>query len=242
VLRKFVFVVAISSVAAAAVVAGPKAKVIDGTMDFGECMQGVTLTHTFWVKSVGDEKLVITKTDPGCGCTQMPLVDSVLAPGESTPFHIVLSTKGFIGNISKRPSFETNDGSGPIYLKMFTYVLTDLASAGSVYIDPPRVDVSQFTVRPRRKARFAIVNHSDRDINVAVVDSSFKSFNLEVPELVKAHDSAFGQVTVHKNALKDDFQQSATFEFTGDTRTRFSMQVQRMYRPKDTLVIANPRK
>jgi hypothetical protein len=219
---------------ASVVMAGPKAKVTDDTMDFGKVMQGATLTHTFWVKSVGDQKLIITKTDPGCGCTQMPIEDSVLAPGDSTPIHITLSTKGFIGNIAKRPSFETNDGTGVNYLKMFADVLTDMQMAGSVILNPPRVDVSQFTVKPRRKAKFSIVNHSKMDVNVAVVDSAFKSFDVETPKVVKAGDSAEAQIVVHEDAVKSGFLQSVTFEFTGDERIRWSLPVQRLYRPKDT--------
>ncbi len=213
--------------------AGPKAKVIDDTMDFGMVMQGATLTHTFWVKSVGDQKLVITKTDPGCGCTQMPLEDSILAPGDSTPINIVLSTKGFIGNISKRPSFETNDGSGVIYLKMYADVLPEISAAGSIILNPPRVDVSQFTVKPRRKSRFMIVNRSPRDINVAIVDTTFKSFSVQLPKTVKAGDSAAAEVIVHERDIKTSFIESVTFEFTSDVRTRFSLPVQRIYRIKD---------
>lgn len=218
---------------AGVIFAGPKVKVTDDTIDFGRTPNNSIVTHTFWVKSVGDQPLRILKVDPGCGCTQMPLVDSVLKPGDSTPFDIVLSTKGYIGRITKRPSFVTNASPEPIYLKMYAEMVPDSENTGPIRIVPPRVDVSQFTVKPRRKAKFTIENRTGRDVNVAVVDSSRKDFTLTIPKVIKAGGLVEGQITVKEKFIPRDFEDSATFEITGDDRTRLTLRVIRMYRVKD---------
>ncbi len=218
---------------AGVILAGPKVKVTDDTIDFGKTPNNSIVTHTFWVKSVGDQPLRILTVDPGCGCTQMPLLDSVLKPGDSTPFDIVLSTKGYIGRITKRPSFVTNVSSEPVYLKMYAEMIPDSENVGPIRIIPPRVDVSQFTAKPRRKAKFTIENRTGRDVNVAVADSSRKNFTLVIPKTIKAGSSVEGQITVKEKSIPKDFEDSATFEITGDDRTRLTLRVIRMYRVKD---------
>src|SRR5512143_3050601 len=87
---------------AGSVFAGPQFKVIQDYHNFGQVAEGPYISHSFWVKSVGDKPLVITDIDPGCSCTQVPLRDSVLNPGESTAVEIILRTRRLTGNVEKR--------------------------------------------------------------------------------------------------------------------------------------------
>ena len=64
--------------------AGPALAIEEDSFDFGYVPQRSKIAHVFWLKSVGDETLKITKVTPGCGCTKAPLEKSELAPGDST--------------------------------------------------------------------------------------------------------------------------------------------------------------
>lgn len=90
------------------VLAGPAVDISPDSFNFGKTIQRSKVSHTFWIKSTGDQDLIITKIEPGCGCTQAPIGDTVVAPGDSTALEIILSTKSYRGFLSKRPYILTN--------------------------------------------------------------------------------------------------------------------------------------
>jgi len=209
--------------------AAPKMEVPEDTIDFGKTVQRVVLTHDFWIKSVGDDTLRITGIEPGCGCTQVPLKDTVLAPGDSTTLRIIFSTGYFLGRVDKRPYIITNASNEKTYLKVSAELAVEPPSYWPVVIKPAVVDVSQFGEQPRRRARFLIENRLDKDLNIQVVDSSLKSFTVEIPEKVKARDSVSGLIIVRKDAVDTEFEESITIEFDDEDRSRYSIPVKRMY-------------
>ncbi len=214
------------------IAAGPKVEVPESTIDFGKTVQKAVLTHSFWIKSTGDDTLRIMKIEPGCGCTQAPLADSVLAPGDSTTFKIIFSTGRFVGHVAKSPYFITNASADKVYLKILAELETEPQSSRPVVINPPVVDVSQFGERTRRRARFLIENRTDNDLNVSVVDSSLKSFKVEIPKRIKAGEAAAGLISVCKEAVETSFEESITLEFDDPARSRYSIPIKRMYRIK----------
>lgn len=237
------FVVQVSAMSALVVglstsgVAAPGVKINNDTFDFGKVIQNATTTHTFWIKSTGTETLRITGVEPGCGCTQMPLTDSSVAVGDSTPLQIIFSTKSFIGNVNKRPFIATNapaPHSSP-GMSIFAEILTDPESALPVVLRPARLDVSQFTVQPRRRATFEIVNKSSEPLKISPVDTVHKSFTIELPAKIGAGETVKGTVIVKKSEIEKSFRESFTLEVVGsESRDRYTLPIERIYRIKET--------
>ncbi len=213
--------------------AGPAVKIPNPLFDFGKVCQKAQVAHTFWVKSVGDDTLRITKVIPGCGCTKAPIEDSVIAPGDSTALEIFFSTKSYRGVVSKRPYLETNIGDEKVYVKIKAELLPEPDSAMPLNLSPYNLDISQFTQRPRRKAKFLIQNKSDQDYEITLIDWSQKYFDVELPQKIKAGETAEGVVIVHKEAIETEFEQSLTFEINDEGNSRYSLPIRRMYRIKD---------
>ncbi|HUV31301.1 MAG TPA: DUF1573 domain-containing protein [Acidobacteriota bacterium] len=212
---------------------GPSVEVSHDEFDFGKTVQRAVVTHDFWIKSTGDDTLIITNVVPGCGCTKSWVSDSTLAPGDSTNLHIVFSTGYFRGHVAKRPYIETNASADKVYVKIHAELEVQPQNGGAVAITPPVVDVSQFDERPRRRARFFIENRSDRNLNISVADSSFKSFSVKVPDKVKAGESVEALITVFKEAVATDFEESLTLEFDDALQSRFTVPIKRLYRAGD---------
>ncbi len=210
--------------------AGPKILIPDATFNFGKVPQHVKISKTYWVKSVGDDTLRILTLIPGCGCTQIPLEDSVLAPGDSCSFEVQFSTLAYRGFITKKPYLTTNAGPENVYVEFNAEVIVDSSLFQPVRLNPYKLDVSQFTVEPRRKASSWIFNLSDQDLALTMVDAGSKNFVTELPKMVKSHDSAQVSVMVNENALTKDFEQSITFRVSDETNSLFTLPVQRMYR------------
>ncbi len=218
-------------------VAAPGVKINNDTFDFGKVIQNATTTHTFWIKSTGTDTLKITGVEPGCGCTQMPLTDSSVAVGDSTPLQIIFSTKSFIGNVNKRPFIATNAPAphASAGMSIFAEILTDPESALPVVLRPARLDVSQFTVQPRRRATFEIVNKSSEPLKISPVDTVYKSFTIELPSKIGAGETVKGTVIVKKSEIEKSFRESFTFEVLGsESRDRYTLPIERIYRIKET--------
>lgn len=215
-------------------IAGPKIEAIDGTFSFGKIIQHAVLTKRFWLKSVGDQPARIVEAVPDCGCTELVLTDSLVKPKDSVPIDVILHTRGFIGFIEKRPLIKIAESSDTVRLKIYAEILVKPETARPLVLTPDKVDVSQYSVKPRRKGTFTITNNGFSDYQITVVDSSNKSFDVVLPKVIKAGGKAEGQVIVHKGAIPTSFEQSFTFEINDDGRSRYSVPIWRQYQVKET--------
>jgi len=223
------------SISIQSALAGPKVSVPESSFNFGKVPQHAKICKTFWIKSTGDDTLRVLTIVPGCGCTQIPMKDSTLAPGDSSSFDIVFSTGSNRGFVTKKPYLTTNAGPDNMYVEFNTEVVPDSEQMRPLRINPYILDVSQFTVEPRRKASSWIVNESDSNYTLKLVDMAGKDFATELPASVKAHDSTQVTVTVNENAITKEFEQSITFEINNEANSRYTLPIQRMYRlPHDS--------
>lgn len=213
------------------VAAGPRIAIDDNIFVFGKVPRHATVSHSFWIKSVGDDTLRINKVVPGCGCTQAPLADSVLAPGDSTMLEIIFSTKNFRGTVSKRPYLETNVSEHKVYVKIESNVLIDPSAATPVRLKPYKLDISQLGSKLRREATFTIENMADIDLQLVVVDTANRHFEISVPEKIKAGEKITGTIVVRDSGLNRAFEQSVTFQLNDPKKTRITLPIRRLYRP-----------
>ncbi len=216
--------------------AGPAIEIPESEFDFGRVCQNAKVAHIFWIKSVGDDTLRVTKVVPGCGCTQAPLRDSVIAPGDSTDLEIFFSTKSYRGPVSKRPHLETNASAENMYVKISAVLLSEPDTVMPISLSPYTLDVSQFSENPRRKAKFLIQNKGSQDYELTLVDWSRNHFDVELPKKVKAGETVEGLVVVHEDKLDSEFEQSLTFEINDEEHTRYTLPVKRIYRIKKSTI------
>lgn len=216
--------------------AGSKVEVKSTDFNFGRVIQHAQVSHLFWIKSVGEDTLRVTKIIPGCGCTKVPLSDSTIAPGDSVPLEILFSTRSFRGNVSKRPAFKTNAGPEKTYLRIDAEMVVDPATVMPVTVEPFRLDVSQFTKKPRRRARFQIINKTDIEYPIKLIDHAYHYFDVQLPDKIGPAETVEGVITVHKERIDQEFERSLTFEIQppDELPIRYTVAVKRMVRIKDS--------
>jgi hypothetical protein len=219
--------------AAATVSAGPVVKVLNPVFNFGKTLQHVTVSHDFWIKSIGDQPLVITRVVPGCGCTQAPLRDSVLAPGDSTVLTVIFSTRSYAGNIIKRPYLITNVSEERVSLTIEAEVMIDPEMSAPLKITPFEIDVARPGNDEHRYAVFLIENQGKQDYTVTLVDKAVDFFEAKLPQVIRAGETAEGMVLVHRDPVKKEFERSLTFEINDASRTRYSLPVHRLFEKPD---------
>ncbi len=228
-MKRFIFLIICLSLTVS-LYAAPQIEIPESSFNFGKAPQKAKVSHTFWIKSVGTDTLVIEKIIPGCGCTKAPLQDSVLAPGDSTSLEIIFATKSFRGFVAKKPYLETNISDEKVYLRIDAELFPKPESIGPVGFEPFKLDVSQYTKKPRRKAKFQLVNKSDKDYEITLVDIDGKAFDVKMPKKIKAGESIDGMITIHKDKLDKEFDSSFTIEINDDFRTRVSLPIRRIIR------------
>ncbi len=84
------------------------------THDFGEVIQGQTVTHSFTFKNKGNADLIIRRTKANCGCTVSRLEKEVLKPGESSFLEVTYNSLGMKGLQNKSLVVICNDPDYPV--------------------------------------------------------------------------------------------------------------------------------
>jgi hypothetical protein len=213
------------------VMAGPELKIIRPTINFGRVTQNKLVTTDFFIKSIGDEPLKITVLWPGCGCTEIPLPDSTVMPGDSVQLRVKFSTGRMQGPVIKAPSVTTTASPDLIKLSIMAEVIMKPEDAFPVVLLPEVADISQYGGKVRRMDKFTLENKGDQDLKVSVVDSALKSFEVKVPELLPAGATIEGRLRVIDTMVVKDFEESVTFLLKGKEEFLYTLPVVRRYRP-----------
>jgi hypothetical protein len=95
-------------------IAGPRILFDSTTSDFGQVLAGELVKHVFTFTNAGAGNLVISKVQPGCGCTSAGQWTRLVKPGETGCIPIQLNTAGFVGKIAKAILVTCNDPRQPI--------------------------------------------------------------------------------------------------------------------------------
>jgi hypothetical protein len=211
--------------------AGPKVEFRNTTINFGRISQNRILTADIWVKSVGDETLKIELLWSGCGCTEIPLNDSTIAPGDSISLRVIFNTGRFSGLVTKKPEIRTNASEDLVKFSILADVILEPDDTWPVVLRPDGLDVSQYGEKTRRMGSFHLENRSDEDLRVSVVDSALKAFEVKVPDMIKAGETIEGRIRVRDDRLESDFDESVTFRFQGKETNYYTLPIRRRFRP-----------
>ncbi|KAA3633604.1 MAG: DUF1573 domain-containing protein [Calditrichaeota bacterium] len=209
---------------AASLAANPKSKIVDNTFDFGYVTQSAKIAHKFWVKSIGDEQLTITKVIPGCGCTKVPLEKENITSGDSTWMEIIFSTKKYKGNITKHPQFITNESTYKHRLSFKASVYAEPLPEMPLVLDPPLVNLTGF-VPGKEKAEIIVTNTTVNDFTLNLIDVDNEYTGFEIPETIKAGETAKIYISLQNGAEANTFSKSLTFEVNDTAKSRYTIPI-----------------
>ena len=84
--------------------ATPMLVIDEPTHDLGSVVQGEKAQHTFVLRNLGNEALVISKVQVACGCTAATLANSTIPPGKTAQVKTTFDTTAFAGFVTKNIS------------------------------------------------------------------------------------------------------------------------------------------
>lgn len=204
--------------------AAPRMTIEETKFDFGFVPQQAKVAHVFWLKSTGDDSLIITKIVPGCGCTKAPLDNSRLGPGDSTRLEIVFSTRNYRSRVVKTPRIETNEGPPYRTVEIITHVVTQPGSTYPLSVDPPILEINQAS-GPSAVYRLQFTNRSDEDLDLTLVSQPNQFFDVVLPNQIKAGETAEATLVPNQKRISASYEKSFTVEVLGSDTMRFTVPV-----------------
>jgi hypothetical protein len=91
---------------------GARISVENKRHDFGNVYERESFVHTFDVKNIGTEDLIIEDVHPACGCTVAEF-DSIIAPGQTGKITLDLDGSRVSGDFNKSAAITSNDPEHP---------------------------------------------------------------------------------------------------------------------------------
>lgn len=207
---------------------GPKLTINKSKFNFGFVPQNSKVAHVYWLHSTGDDTLKIIDVIPGCGCTKAPLEKDRLAPGDSARLEVIFDTRNYVGQISKSPLIETNEGLETHSVQFDCVVKVRPDSTRPIVIKPHKLDFVQVEGKPRKELQFTISNVSDREFSMSIEDFPEQFATVELPGSIKAGETVQGKVNLKPEMAENEIEKSFTLQLGDGSRSRFTIPLRRV--------------
>src|SRR5258705_5345017 len=175
--------------------------------NFGKCMQGDVLTHTFLMQSSGEEDLVIKPAKPPCGCTAAQVAtraaDGAMAPynfgspipvGRKIEITATLHTQNKRGHAASRINIFSNDPRGQSQLGLEADV------DPYFQVNPQNLNFNQLSARDTANDKVTITTTKSQPVKLtAALDNVPQGMKVEVTPASPDADgkSAHWELTCH---------------------------------------------
>ena len=96
------------------------------THNFGDLMQGETVSYTFKFKNEGKSDLLISSASSGCKCTNAKYPDKIVKPGAESYIEVTFDPTGVVGFQNKIVKVVTNAQPNVVNLYIIANVKTGI--------------------------------------------------------------------------------------------------------------------
>ena len=208
---------------------GPRVKTAQETFDFGVVPQDAHVSHVFWLRNTGDQELQIEKLQPNCGCTQVPLDDKNVAPGDSTRVELIFSTGNFHGHVTKFAQIISNSTGRAPALEFHADVHPDSLPTGPIAVVPRAISLDEMRPDKTDKGYRLVVtlkNTTDHAIRVTSVDLPDRMVTVRPFDLNIAGLGEYKFIISFDDDLPGaEFYRSITFTTTDESQPRVSIPI-----------------
>ncbi|MCK4428587.1 MAG: DUF1573 domain-containing protein [candidate division Zixibacteria bacterium] len=197
----------------------------DTRWDFGYIPKGGSVSHTFQVKNVGEDTLIIVKVRPGCACTMVPLSKDRLAPNESADLEVIFNSKKIRkGETTKSIQIISDDPTKPFQNLHFTARVGETNSL--VKLTPEQICFDTIHQKGIVKRRLTVENISEEKLSVELIDGpkDFVDLNVEKRSL-KPGEKTEITLGLKKDASQGSFRTSFTLDFENSKIVRITVPV-----------------
>jgi hypothetical protein len=197
----------------------------DTRWDFGYIPKGGLVSHTFQVKNIGEDTLIIVRVRPGCACTIVPLSKDRLAPNETADLEVIFDSKKIRkGKTSKSIQIISDDPTKPFQDLHFTARVGE--SNSLVKLTPEQVSFDTVHQVKEAQRMLTVENISEEKLSVELIDEPKDFVELSIDKgRLKPGEKAEITLELKKDAPVGSFHTSFTLDFENSKMIRITVPV-----------------
>jgi hypothetical protein len=181
--------------------------------DFGHIPKTGKVVHTYQIKSVGEDTLIIAKVRTTCGCTSAPLSKDTLAPGETARLDVIFDpAKVMVEETTKRLHVVCNDPNNPLAEIRFRAKIGNGSSL--VKVTPAFVDFDTVLAGAETVRTLTIENTSGEKLSLTRVEGPGDGVNLDLEnQVLQPGQIIQAALELGDKTASDNIQTSLTLDF-----------------------------
>jgi hypothetical protein len=193
--------------------------------DFGYVPKTGKVIHTYKIKNIGEDTLVIVKVRTTCGCTSVPLPKERLASGEIADLEVVFDpSKVTVEQTQKKVQVLSNDPNQPFAEVKFNAKIGKTNSL--VKVTPACINFDTLSYGSGRTQNLTIENISGEKLSLMRTEGPGENIDLELTDRVlKPGESIKVEIKLKDNTPPGNLNASFTLDFECSKVARVSVPV-----------------
>jgi len=193
--------------------------------DFGYIPKTGRVSHTYLIKNMGEDTLIIVKVRATCGCTTTPLSQQRLAPNETAEMKVFFDPRRIaVGETTKGLQVISNDLNNPFADVQFTAKIGKSNSLAR--LTPTEIEFDTVSQGTKDVQTITIENISGEKLSMEVIEGPGDNVDLEM-ESKSLNPGESIQITLKlkKEAALGNLHTSLTLDFEGSRIARVSIPI-----------------
>jgi len=221
----FILLTAISTSAEKGELSRAKISFSETMWDFGYVPKTGSVSHTYKIKNIGQDTLIIVKVRTTCGCTTTPLSKQRLAPNETADMKVVFDPRKIVvGETTKKLQVISDDPNNPFTEVQFTAKIGK--SNSLVKITPTAINFDTVSQGTEDEKSITIENISKEKLSVELIEGPGDNVDLDL-EAGSLEPGESIQITLKlkREAILGNLHTSLTLDFEGSKIARVSIPI-----------------
>jgi hypothetical protein len=205
---------------------GAKISFSETMWDFGYVPKTGVVTHTYMIKNIGTDTLIIAKVRPDCGCTSTPLTQKQLSPNESTEMKIFFDPRKIVTKETiKKLQVISNDPNNPFAETQFTAKINLANSLAK--LTPQEINFDTLSVGATEESRvITIENISGERLSIHPIEGPGENVEFSLNQrTLNPGESTQLVVKLNKRMAPGNLHTSLTLDFDGSKIARISIPI-----------------
>lgn len=201
--------------------------IVDRRFDFGTVTQNVTVSRSFWFKSVGSDTVQITKITTGCDCATMPLPRDWIAPGDSMLVRVNWDIGRDIGNTGRYPKVYINGQEEPERVFLTARVAPLPSQDFPISFKPFIAEFTRFGRISVDTVTVTIASQINSALRLEVL-SQVPEVSVVTSDSIPANGTGTISITLKPEYVGTEFAESITVRYSGTgTNGQFTIPIRR---------------
>jgi len=199
------------------------------SFDYGLTPSGSVLYHGFWVKSVGEDTVVIDEIKTGCSCAITSQESDRIAPGDSMLINIEWDASKYRDAIFRSIRIFYNDKPDPIRVSMKGQIKQSFEKLVPLSVKPFKFEFGYTSRKDIDSIPFTFTNNYSIDYKIGIISAPSEKHTIDCPKSIKANGSATGYIKLNANYKDEPFQTTITFSINDKTKTNITIPIKRKF-------------